>query len=55
MDQILYARTYARQQGVHKLENPHAMIGRQCKCGTCFCCAANFVVKEIKSAPKPIL
>lgn len=45
-NQLWHARKLADEKGLKALDNPHAMIGRACKCGTCFCCAAAAVVKE---------
>lgn len=42
------ARVVLREQGIHALENPHAETGRMCGCGTCFCCAAEYVMSEIQ-------
>lgn len=42
--QLEAARKVLRTQGVLALDNPHAMIGRRCKCRDCFCCAAAEVV-----------
>jgi len=33
------------EQGLEAIVNPHALIGKQCGCGTCFCCAALKVSK----------
>jgi hypothetical protein len=33
------------ERGIEALNNPHAMIGRTCNCGTCFCCAAAEIEK----------
>lgn len=41
------ARTIARHNGLDALNNPHAMIGRTCRCGSCFCCAALEVWTEL--------
>lgn len=42
-NQIWHARKLMREQGPRTLLNPHAYIGIECGCGTCFCCAARFV------------
>lgn len=45
--QVRAARLLLKRQGRATLENPHAMIGRQCKCGNCFTCAAAYVIQEL--------
>lgn len=35
-------------KGLDALNNPHAMTGRDCGCGDCFCCAAAEIVKAVK-------
>lgn len=45
--QIRAARLLLKRQGRAALENPHAMIGRQCKCSNCFTCAAAYVIQEL--------
>lgn len=47
-NQLWHARRLLQEKGWHALNNPHAMIGRQCGCGNCFCCAALTVVKDHK-------
>lgn len=34
------ARKVLREKGIAALYNPHAMTGKICGCGSCFCCAA---------------
>ena len=48
-NQLWHARKLLAEEGLAALENPHAMIGRQCGCGTCFCCAAVQVVREARA------
>ncbi len=48
-NQLWHARKLLAEQGREALNNPHAMIGRSCGCGTCFCCAAAQVVRELDS------
>lgn len=45
-NQLWNARKLLREQGRNALSNPHGMIGRDCGCGTCFCCAAATVLQE---------
>ena len=45
-NQLYYAARLADERGLGVLNNPHAMIGRMCGCGTCFCCAALQVYNE---------
>lgn len=45
-NQLCHARKVLAEQGRKALNNPHAMTGRSCKCGSCFCCAAAQVVRE---------
>jgi hypothetical protein len=45
-NQIWHAKRLLKEQGYDALNNPHAMIGRTCKCGTCFCCAAAEVARK---------
>ena len=45
-NQIWHAERLLNEKGPEALNNPHAMIGRTCKCGTCFCCAAATVYKK---------
>jgi hypothetical protein len=39
-NQLICARRLLAEKGRDALNNPHAMIGRACGCGGCFCCAA---------------
>jgi hypothetical protein len=39
-NQRYHAAVLLSERGIEALNNPHAMIGRTCGCGTCFCCAA---------------
>lgn len=45
-NQLYRARQLADEKGLAALWNPHAMTGRICGCGSCFCCAALFVYLE---------
>lgn len=45
-NQLWHARKLLAEKGRAALNNPHAMIGRQCGCGTCFCCAAAKVIAD---------
>lgn len=44
-NQLWHARKLLAEKGREALENPHAATGRQCGCGTCFCCAAVEVLR----------
>lgn len=46
-NQVWHARNIAKEKGLEALNNPHAMTGRICGCGSCFCCAALFVYNEL--------
>jgi len=45
-NQLAAARRILKEKGREALRNPHALIGKVCKCGGCFCCAARQVVAE---------
>ena len=45
-NQLWHARQMLIEKGFEALDNPHGMIGRSCKCGTCFCCAAAKVLRD---------
>ena len=45
-NQLWHARKLLADKGRNALHNPHGMIGKQCRCGSCFCCAAAQVVRE---------
>lgn len=45
-NQLWHARRLYHEKGADALNNPHAMIGRTCGCGTCFCCAALKVYRD---------
>ena len=45
-NQLWHARRVLADKGPEALNNPHAMIGRTCGCGTCFCCAALRIYKN---------
>jgi hypothetical protein len=44
-NQLWCAAELLVNKGIEALNNPHAMIGRSCGCGDCFCCAALEVYK----------
>lgn len=46
-NQLFHARRLLAEKGPEALNNPHAMIGRICGCGDCFCCAALEVLEEV--------
>ena len=46
-NQLRMARKLFVEKGYDGLNNPHGMIGRTCKCGQCFCCAAAQVIREL--------
>jgi hypothetical protein len=46
-NQLWMASELLVNKGVHAVVDPHAMIGRTCGCGDCFCCAAREVVKRV--------
>lgn len=43
-NQLWHAERYYQEKGAFALNNPHGMTGKICKCGECFCCAANEVL-----------
>jgi hypothetical protein len=45
-NQLIEARRLLDEKGIQAVYNPHAMIGKTCGCGTCFCCAALQVYRE---------
>lgn len=45
-NQLWHARKILTEKGREALDNPSGMIGRTCGCGTCFTCAAAYVVAE---------
>jgi CDGSH-type Zn-finger protein len=47
-NQLAKARKLAAKDGIEALNNPHAMTGRICRCGDCFCCAALAVYEELR-------
>lgn len=49
-NQLWHARKVLKEKGRNALDNPNGMIGRTCKCGTCYCCAAAFIVAEADKA-----
>jgi hypothetical protein len=51
-NQLWHARKLLEDEGIAALRNPHAMIGQQCGCGECFCCAAYEVAREYTQAQK---
>lgn len=48
-NQLWAAAELLADKGLDALNNPHAMIGRSCGCGDCFCCAAAEIVKAVRS------
>lgn len=46
-NQLWMAAELLAKEGKEKLNNPHAMIGRTCKCQSCFCCAAVEILREV--------
>lgn len=49
-NQLWQARRLLKEKGLEALYNPHAMTGRICRCGQCFCCAALQVYYETKKS-----
>lgn len=47
-NQLWQAAELLADKGVEALDSPHAMIGRTCGCGSCFCCAAAEIVKAVR-------
>ena len=47
-NQLWHAERLLSEHGITALKHPHAMIGRDCKCGECFCCAALEVYNDNK-------
>jgi hypothetical protein len=45
-NQLWHARKLLAEKGRSAVYNPHGMIGKQCKCRSCFCCAAWHVTLE---------
>lgn len=48
-NQLWHARKLLAEKGLDAVNNPHAMTGRVCGCGECFCCAALQVVREARA------
>ena len=48
--QLNEAARILADKGRAALDNPHGAIGRMCKCGACFCCAAAKIVKTYDQA-----
>ena len=46
-NQLYQAAQLLAESGPDAVDNPHAMIGRACGCGECFCCAAVRVLAAI--------
>ncbi len=47
-NQLWMARELLAHEGIEALRNPHALTGKICGCGSCFCCAAREVLaKEV--------
>jgi len=51
-NQLWHARRILAEQGREALDNPNGMIGRTCRCGSCYCCAAAQVVREFDEERK---
>lgn len=49
-NQVYQAAKLAADKGADALNNTHAMIGRDCRCQDCFCCAAKLVYDKIHQA-----
>ena len=47
-NQLWQARKIVAEQGAEELRR-HALVGMQCHCGDCFCCAAQQVYEELKT------
>jgi len=47
-NQLWHAAELLADKGLEALDNPHGMIGRDCGCGDCFCCAAAEIVKGVR-------
>ena len=52
-NQLWRAAELLVKDGVEALHNPHAMIGKDCGCGSCFCCAALHVLKLARDVKVP--
>jgi hypothetical protein len=50
-NQLWRAAELLVHEGIEAVRNPHAMIGEDCKCGTCFCCAAMEIVRRAAEVP----
>ena len=53
-NQIWHARNLLARKGLAALESPHAMTGKICRCGSCFCCAALQVANEARDGTAKI-
>lgn len=47
-NQLWAAAELLANKGLDALDNPHGMIGQDCGCGDCFCCAAAEIVKAVR-------
>ncbi len=54
-NQLNHARRLAVDKGLDALNNPHAMTGRVCGCGSCFCCAALYVYNELSTPTRNVI
>ena len=45
-NQLFHARKLLQDKGRDALISPHALTGKVCGCGSCFCCAALQVLRE---------
>lgn len=50
-NQLAAARRLLAEKGLSALSHPHAEIGKMCRCGSCFCCAALEVSNEARQVP----
>jgi hypothetical protein len=48
-NQLYQAAKLLAENGFEALNNPHAMIGESCGCGSCFCCAALEVLTKARA------
>jgi hypothetical protein len=45
-NQLYKAAELLAEKGLDAINNPHAMIGEDCRCNGCFCCAAREVLNK---------
>lgn len=53
-NQLYRAAELLVEQGLDAVNNPHAMIGRSCRCGDCFCCAAHDIYSRAREVSNSI-